>query len=156
VVFLQTEDDTMPAPTLEDAIRLALDAHAGQREKAGRPYILHPLRVMLRLDSELEQMAGVLHDVVEDTEISMERLRELGYPSDLLRILDLLTHREGETYEDFVERVATSPTAARVKLADLADNLDVRRLTGVTDSDAVRLTRYLNARARLRRVAHET
>lgn len=137
-------------PTLEDAIALAVEAHRGQRDKAGQTYILHPLRVMFRLDAETERMVAVLHDVVEDSPWTLERLRELGYPEEVLSALDCLTKREGETYEAFIERVRPHPLARRVKLADLEDNMDVRRLSAVTSKDAERLARYRAAWARLK------
>ncbi|WP_309895016.1 GTP pyrophosphokinase [Archangium sp.] len=137
-------------PTLEDAIALAVEAHRGQRDKAGQTYILHPLRVMLRLEAEAERMVAVLHDVVEDSAYTLERLRELGYPEEVLGALDCLTKREGETYEAFIERVLPHPLARRVKLADLEDNMDVRRLTAVTAKDAERLARYRAAWSRLK------
>jgi (p)ppGpp synthase/HD superfamily hydrolase len=137
-------------PTLEDAIALAVQAHKGQRDKAGQTYILHPLRVMMRLDTEAERMAAVLHDVVEDTPYTLERLRELGYPQEVLFALECLTKREGEDYEAFIERVRPHPLARRVKLADLEDNMDVRRLTAVGPREAERLARYRAAWARLK------
>lgn len=137
-------------PTLEDAIALAVQAHKGQRDKAGQTYILHPLRVMMRLDTEAERMAAVLHDVVEDTPFTLERLRELGYPQEVLFALECLTKREGEDYEAFIERVRPHPLARRVKLADLEDNMDVRRLTAVGPKEAERLARYRAAWARLK------
>ncbi|HLL03351.1 MAG TPA: GTP pyrophosphokinase [Myxococcaceae bacterium] len=137
-------------PTLEDAIALAVQAHKGQRDKAGQTYILHPLRVMMRLDTEAERMAAVLHDVVEDTPYTLERLRQLGYPQEVLFALECLTKREGENYEAFIERVRPHPLARRVKLADLEDNMDVRRLTAVGPREAERLARYRAAWARLK------
>ena len=138
-----------PRPTLEDAIALAVEAHRGQRDKAGQTYILHPLRVMMRLETETERMVAVLHDVVEDSPWTLERLRGLGYPEEVLGALDCLTKREGETYEAFIERVLPHPLARRVKRADLEDNMDVRRLPAVTAKDAERLARYRAAWARL-------
>jgi (p)ppGpp synthase/HD superfamily hydrolase len=137
-------------PTLEDAIALAVEAHRGQRDKAGQTYLLHPLRVMMRLEGETERMVAVLHDVVEDSAYTMERLRGLGYPEEVLGALDCLTKREGETYEAFIERVLPHPLARRVKLADLEDNMDVRRLPAVTAKDAERLARYRAAWSRLK------
>ncbi|RYZ37240.1 MAG: HD domain-containing protein [Myxococcaceae bacterium] len=137
-------------PTLEDAIALSVAAHQGQRDKAGQPYILHPLRVMLRLASDAERTVAILHDVVEDTPYTLERLRELGYAEDILAALDCLTKREGEGYEAFIERLLPHPLARRVKLADLEDNMDVRRLSAVTPRDAERLSRYVAAWTRLR------
>jgi (p)ppGpp synthase/HD superfamily hydrolase len=137
-------------PGLEDAIALAVEAHRGQRDKAGQTYILHPLRVMMRLETEAERMAAILHDVVEDTPYTLERLRQLGYPEEVLGALDCLTKREGESYEVFIERVRPHPLARRVKLADLEDNMDVRRLQAVGPKEAERLARYRAAWARLK------
>ncbi|MFL5344924.1 MAG: GTP pyrophosphokinase [Hyalangium sp.] len=137
-------------PTLEDAIALAVEAHRGQRDKAGQTYILHPLRVMMRLDTDAERMAAILHDVVEDTPYTLERLRELGYPEEVLGALDCLTKRDGETYEAFIERVRPHPLARRVKLADLEDNMDIRRLPTVGPKEAERLARYRAAWTRLK------
>lgn len=139
-----------PVPGLEDAIALAVQAHRGQRDKAGQTYILHPLRVMLRLETDTERMVAVLHDVVEDSAWTLEQLRALGYPEEVLGALDCLTKREGESYEAFIERVRPHALARRVKLADLEDNMDVRRLVAVTPKDAERLARYRAAWARLK------
>jgi len=136
--------------TLEDAIALAVQAHRGQRDKAGQPYVLHPLRLMLKLETEEERTVAVLHDVVEDTPWTLEKLREAGYSEPVLRALDHLTKREGESYEAFIERLRPDALARRVKLADLEDNMDVRRLTAVTARDTERLARYRAAWARLR------
>jgi len=133
-------------PTLEDAIALAVEAHHGQKDKNGQPYILHPLRVMLRLESERERIVGVLHDVIEDTPTTLADLLALGYLEDVVTAIEHMTRREDETYEQFTERAASDPIARRVKLADLEDNLDVRRLATVTPKDAKRFQRYLTAR----------
>ena len=135
----------MPTTTLEDAIALAVEAHRGQREKAGQPYILHVLRVMFRLDGEAERIVAVLHDVVEDTGRTFDDLRRLGYPDEVLAALECVTKREGESYDQFVARAASNPIARRVKLADLEDNLDLRRLPAVADKDFDRLARYVKA-----------
>ena len=137
-------------PTLEDAIALAVEAHRGQRDKAGQSYILHPLRVMMRLETDEERTVAILHDVVEDTPWTLERLRAAGYPEAVLSALDALTRRDGETYEAFIERLRPDALARRVKLADLEDNMDVRRLASVTPKDTERLARYRAAWARLR------
>lgn len=139
-----------PMPTLEDAIALAVAAHRGQRDKASAPYILHPLRVMLRLEGEAERMAAVLHDVVEDTRYTLEHLREQGYPEPVLEALECLTRREGESYEAFIERLRPNALARRVKLADLEDNMDIRRLAAVGPKEAERLARYRAAWSRLK------
>ena len=117
-------------PTLEDAIRLAVEAHQGQKDKVGQPYILHPLRVMFRLTSDDERMVGVLHDVVEDTKYTFEDLRRMGYPEKILQALDGVTRRDNESYEDFVTRSRKDPISRKVKLADLEDNMDPHRKIG--------------------------
>src|SRR6516164_4340276 len=96
-------------PTLEDAIAHAIDAHRGQVDKNGQPYILHPLRVMLRLESERERIVGVLHDVVEDTPTTLDDLRARGYLEDVVTAIEHITRREDETYEQFTERAASNP-----------------------------------------------
>ena len=134
---------------MEDAIALAVIKHRGQRDKADEPYILHPLRVMLRLRGEDARMAGILHDVVEDCGVTSDDLRALGYPERVVRAVDLLSRRDDEPYETFIERLSVDPLARQVKLADLEDNLDVRRLPAITASDTERLSRYIAARHRL-------
>jgi (p)ppGpp synthase/HD superfamily hydrolase len=132
-------------PTLEDSVRLAVEAHHGQRDKNGQPYILHPLRVMFRLETDPERIVGVLHDVIEDTEYTPDDLRKLGYSEEILRALDGVTRRKDESYEDFVLRSKANPISRRVKLADLEDNMDIRRMIGVTPNDMERLARYRKA-----------
>lgn len=131
--------------TVEDAVAIAAQAHRGQRDKAGAPYLLHPLRMMLRMDSEAAMMAAVLHDVVEDTEWTLDRLREAGFPEEVLEAVDCLTHRDGESYEEFVERVRTNPMARQVKIADLEDNMNIRRINQLVASDLERLEKYHRA-----------
>jgi (p)ppGpp synthase/HD superfamily hydrolase len=135
--------------TIEDAIALATEAHRGQTRPDGSAYILHPLRVMLALQDDLDQVVGVLHDVVEDTPVTLDDLRRRGYDPEVVEAVDHLSRREGETYEAFVERVAPHPRARRVKLADLADNMDVRRLKHFSSKDAERMARYHRAWHRL-------
>ena len=138
-------------PTLEHAIALAVKAHQGQLDKYGRPYILHPLRVMFRLETELEQIVGVLHDVIEDSDLTFDDLRQMGYSEAVLTALDGVTRREEETYDEFVTRSQAQPVSRRVKLADLEDNMDLRRLpVEMTEEDFERLKRYRRAWERLR------
>src|SRR5262245_5374809 len=138
-------------PTLEDAIRLAVEAHQGQRDKVGQPYILHPLRVMFRLTTDEERIVGVLHDVVEDTKYTFDDLRRMAYSENILEALDGVTRRDGESYEEFVLRSKENPISRKVKLADLEDNMDPKRMAGVTEKDMERLVRYRKAWAVLER-----
>ncbi|MBI4278385.1 MAG: GTP pyrophosphokinase [Armatimonadetes bacterium] len=137
--------------TLEDAILLAVQAHRGQRDKAGAPYILHPLRLMLRMTSEAEMMAAVLHDVIEDTHHTLDDLRRAGYPEEVLEALNCLTHRTGESYDAFIARIKPNPLARKVKIADLEDNMDIRRISDLRPKDVQRLKRYQQAWAELTR-----
>jgi len=135
--------------TLERAIALAAEAHAGQVDKAGAPYILHPLRLLLAVDAPTDRIVAVLHDVVEDTPWTLEVLRKEGFSEEVVAALDALTKRPGEAYDAFIGRVAANPIARRVKRADLMDNLDLRRLPAVTEADCARLARYRAALAQL-------
>jgi (p)ppGpp synthase/HD superfamily hydrolase len=132
-------------PTIEDAISLATALHKGQVDKAGTPYILHPLRVMFRLKTEEEQITGVLHDVVEDCEITLDRLAELGYSPEIIEALDYLTKRPQEEHDHdaFISRIRRGPALARnVKIADIEDNSDLTRIPIPTEKDYKRLEKY--------------
>lgn len=131
--------------TLEHAIEIAARAHAGQKDKAGAPYILHPLRVMLRMESAAERMAAVLQDVVEDCGLTIEKLGAEGFPEEVLRAVDALTRRKEESYEDFIRRAAANPIARRVKIADLEDNLDLSRIAQPMERDFKRIEKYRRA-----------
>jgi hypothetical protein len=136
--------------TLERAIAIAAEAHAGQVDKGGAPYILHPLRVMLGVFTEEERIVAALHDVVEDCPSwPLSRLRaEMGWSAEepMLMALNALTRRKGESYEDFIDRVRQNELARRVKLSDLADNSDTSRLNRpLTPADRARLERYWRA-----------
>ncbi|WP_035058593.1 HD domain-containing protein [Andreprevotia chitinilytica] len=132
--------------TLERAIALAAAAHAGQIDKAGQPYILHPLRVMLSLEGEHERIAAVLHDVVEDTTISLAALEAEGFHPQVLDAIQALTKHAGESRLAAAARAAQHPVARRVKLADNADNMDMRRLPNPTEKDFARLKEYEEVR----------
>ena len=128
--------------TIERAIAIAAVAHEGQVDKAGAPYVLHPLRMMLSLDTPDERMAAVLHDVVEDTSVTLEQLRAEGFPVSVIDAVEALTKRDGEAYEEFVRRVAPNRLARRVKLADLRDNCDLSRIAQPTEKDFARVEKY--------------
>lgn len=140
---------------LEKAIEIALRAHAGQKCKDGTPYVLHPLRIMTRMGTDEERIAAVLHDVVEDSEVTLDDLRAAGFPENVLAVVKLLTHEEGVSYEDYVERLKTHPVARRIKVADLEDNSDIRRLSGIEEKDIERLRKYHRAWQILRPTAGE-
>ena len=136
-------------PTIERAIEIAANSHAGQRDKAGQPYIFHPLRVMFRVNGEHEQMAAVLHDVVEDTSVTLDNLAQEGFPSEVLRAIAALTKLPGETRLEAAARAAADPVARKVKLADNAENMDLSRIPNPTDKDYARCREYEEVRALL-------
>ena len=131
--------------TLERAIVIAAEAHAGQVDKAGAPYVLHPLRMMLRLSTSDEMIAAVLHDVVEDCGLSLEMLRADGFSEQVLEAIDSVTRRAEESYEEFVLRAASNSIGRRVKLADLRDNSDLSRIKHPTARDYARVEKYRRA-----------
>lgn len=129
----------MPA-NLERAVQIATEAHAEQTRFDGSPYINHPLRVMRTLanqgHSERTQIVGVLHDVVEDTDVTFEHLREEGFDDEIIFPLELLTKEPGADYELYVQRLAVNACSRAVKKADLFDNLD---LTGLQNPSRKRI-----------------
>jgi len=135
--------------TLERAIAIAVEAHAGQVDKAGAPYILHALRVMLRMETTEERIIAVLHDAVEDTHWTFDRLRAEGFSDRVLAAIDSVTKRHNETYDEFIDRAARNVVGRRVKFADLEDNVDLGRIAQPTESDHARIEKYRRAIARL-------
>jgi (p)ppGpp synthase/HD superfamily hydrolase len=128
------------------AIKIATEAHDGQEDKGGAPYILHPLRVMMAVNDPRERIAAVLHDVVEDCpEWTLTRLREQPFSGAVCDALDALTRRPGEDYWDFIDRCGDDPVALVVKLADLKDNQDLSRIRRPTEQDADRVRKYIRA-----------
>ncbi|MGH7597768.1 MAG: HD domain-containing protein [bacterium] len=127
---------------LAKAIAIAAQAHQSQKDKSGFPYILHPIRVMMRMRSDVDMIVAILHDVVEDTDWTLEQLRAEGFSEEVLQAVSCLTHQENESYDKFLARIESNAIARRVKLADLEDNMDVRRLNALTEKDIQRLQRY--------------
>ncbi len=138
----------MAEPTLlERCIAFAVERHAGQFDKAGAPYILHSLRVMLAVKGEDARCVAVLHDVIEDTDATFVAVEALGISRVCMGALYRLTRDPGEPYEGYITHIRSSPLACQVKLADLADNLDITRLPRMTEKDWARHAKYLHARA---------
>ncbi len=129
---------------LNKMLVLATNAHAGQYDKGGKPYILHPLKVMHYLKSEDEELQCIAlgHDVIEDTKVTYIQLRELGITERIIEGIKALTKVPGETYDEYKERVFANEDAMRVKMADLRHNTDIRRLKGVTEKDIARVAKY--------------
>lgn len=136
--------------TLTRAIEIATEAHKGQFDKAGNEYIGHPLRVMEMGKTEEEKIVGVLHDVVEDTDWTFEKLEAEGFAPEIIAALKCVTKlSENENYDAFIERVRKNPLATAVKINDLTDNMDIRRLPYLSDKDIKRLKKYLKAYKKL-------
>jgi (p)ppGpp synthase/HD superfamily hydrolase len=132
--------------TLERAISIAAEAHAGQADKAGERYILHPIRVVLALSTDDERMVGALHDVVEDCAgWTLERLRAEGFSEAVISGIEAVTRRPEEDYFTFVRRAGQHPLGRKVKLADLRDNSNLARIANPSEDDRQRLERYQRA-----------
>lgn len=131
---------------LETAIRIAVIAHAGQTDKEGAAYITHPLRIMAAVEGEPAKIVAVLHDVVEDTSVTIEDLRREGFGEDVLTAVACVTHRKEDPYADYVVRCRANPIARQVKLADLVDNSRLERCILRVDRiarDLARIHRYV-------------
>ncbi len=142
---MQTETMTL----LEKAISIAVESHAGQVQKDGSPYVLHPLHLMMQMETEDEMIVAVLHDVVEDTEWTLTDLQAEGFPDEILVAVGLITRQRGMSYEAFIEEILPNPLARRVKIADVAHNMDIRRLPHISDKTIARLIQYRAAYERL-------
>ena len=131
---------------LEHAIEIAVEAHKGQTDKGGSPYILHPLRVMMSVDGESEKIVAVLHDVVEDSDWTVDALLAEGFSVEVIEALKTVTKEsEDEDYDLFIQRAMQNPIGRKVKIADLRDNLDVTRISEITDTDVKRINKYKRA-----------
>lgn len=134
---------------IDAAIALACRVHAGQVDKSGKPYILHPLRLMLKFDDRDAQVVSVLHDVVEDSDTTLEDLRALGISEDAIEAIDCLSKRPSEQYNNFISRIIPNELARKVKIADIEDNLDLTRLPTLSEKDLLRVAKYHQALRRL-------
>jgi (p)ppGpp synthase/HD superfamily hydrolase len=132
---------------LEQALALALEIHAGQTDKAGRPYILHPLTLMMQMDTDDERITAVLHDTIEDSGMTINQLQQkLNLPAHIAEAIDLLSHDKNEMdYDSYIERLRSNSLARKVKLADLRHNMDPLRLDQIRDKEAARLAKYHRA-----------
>ena len=129
----------------DKALQIAIRAHKGQKDKAGHDYILHPIRVSERCDDPRAKIVALLHDTIEDTDVTADYLREEGFTEEIVEAVLAVTRREGEEYDDYVRRAAQNELGRMVKRADLEDNMDIRRLPELTDRDVERLRKYLRA-----------
>ena len=130
---------------VENALKIALHAHAGQKDKAGSPYILHVLRVMGKMVSPEEQAVALLHDVIEDTDYTASQLLDEGIPPHVVDVVEALTRKKAETYQSFIKRVLQNDMATKVKMADIEDNINLLRLESINQRDLKRVARYHQA-----------
>lgn len=136
-------------PLIELALHRALKAYGGKVDKAGMPYILHPLRLAARLDDQISQAVALLHDVIEDSDATEDDLRDDGFPESVISAVVALTRRKGEGYEAFIDRVRVHPLARKIKLLDIEDNMNLLRLNAVSEKDLQRIAKYHRAWKRL-------
>lgn len=137
----------MEQDLLTTALHIAMNAHDGQVDRAGKPYIFHPLTVATMTGSFDEFVTGLLHDVMEDSDYTEEDLRLAGIPEHIIEALRLLTHEKSEPYMDYVRRLRHNQLAREVKLADLKHNSDLSRLPEITEKDRARAEKYKKAMA---------
>ena len=131
---------------LERAIEIAQEAHKGVKDKGGHDYIHHPIRVMHAMSNDQEKIVAILHDVVEDSDWTFERLKEEGFEDSVIESLRCVTkYSEEEDYQEFIKRATTNKIATKVKMADIEDNLDLSRLGTLTEKDLTRIEKYKKA-----------
>jgi len=124
------------------AIAIATKAHDGQLDKAGKPYISHPLAVMAQMDNLASKIVAVLHDAVEDSDLTIMDLVQQGFPDFIIDAVAAITKLEHEPYEEYILRVKANAIARKVKIADVTHNLDIRRIANPTERDFQRLEKY--------------
>ena len=131
---------------LEKAIQIAVEAHAGTKDKGGKAYILHPISVMMRDETEEEKLVAILHDVVEDTDWNFDEVRKEGFSETVIEALETVTkYSEEEDYDDFIQRSLKNDIGRKVKIADLRENLDVTRIGELNEKDIERINKYKRA-----------
>ena len=136
---------TNTSTLLEKALQIAVKAHSGQIDKAGSAYIFHPIRVSNRCSTDDERIVALLHDTIEDTEVTTEYLLMEGFPRNIVDAILSVTRNEDESYDDFIKRSRLNPIGRQVKLQDLEDNMDITRLNELTEKDIYRLNKYIKA-----------
>lgn len=130
----------------KQAMKIAFEAHKNQTDKTGMPYIYHPFHLAEQMDDEITTCVALLHDVVEDSDITFDKLKELGFADEILDALILLTHDDSEPYMEYIERIKRNSVATKVKLADLAHNSDLSRLDIIDEAAKKRYEQYQKAR----------
>lgn len=126
----------------KEALAFAVEAHKGQKDKGKKPYIYHPIYVAEHVEGDIAKSVAYLHDVVEDTKYTLEDLRNAGFSDEIVDAVDVLTKREGMSYEKYIEKVAKNPLATTVKLADLEHNSQISRIENPNKKDLKRCEMY--------------
>ena len=136
-------------PMTKKAIKLSFDAHKDQLDKSGLPYVFHPFHLAEQMTDETTTAVALLHDVIEDTDYTLDDIRALGFTSEVLEAVALMTHAPDVDYMEYVKEIKKNPVARAVKLADLKHNSDMSRLDTVTPYDITRAEKYKRAIALL-------
>ena len=145
LIQLKKENVMIYTPLTKKALRLCFDAHKDQTDKTGLPYVFHPFHLAEQMSDELSTVCALLHDVVEDTDYTLESLAEMGFPIEVIEVLALLTHDPSIPYLDYVKKLSINKTAKEIKLADLKHNSDLSRLDKITDEAILRTEKYKKA-----------
>lgn len=132
----------MTSPWIKKALALAKEAHKGQKDKAGKPYIQHPLYVASQLEDEDGKIVALLHDAIEDGEMDIHRLADEGFSFNIIKAVDLLTRKGKEPYREYIHRIGIDDLATRVKVEDLKHNMDLSRIPNPTEADKARAKKY--------------
>lgn len=132
------------------AMTISFEAHKNQKDKSGCPYVFHPFNLAEQMDDEYSTIVALLHDVVEDTEITIDDLRK-EFPEEVIEAIGLMTHESGEEYMSYVSKIKENPIARKVKIADLTHNSDLTRMETVTEKDVLRREKYQKALELLKR-----
>ena len=127
------------------ALKIATENHAGQLDKSGEPYIGHPIRVASRCTDLKTKIVALLHDTIEDTNVTPDYLFENGFPEEIVNAVLSVSKHDGEPYEEYIKRASENPLGRLVKIADLEDNMDIRRLKQIGEKDVKRLIKYLRS-----------
>ena len=135
----------MYTPMTKIALKLCFEAHKDQIDKSGMPYVFHPFHLAEQMADENTTIVALLHDVIEDTEYTLDDLRKFGFAEDVLSAISLMTHADDVTYMEYVAKIKTNPIAKAVKLADLKHNSDLSRLDRITQTDEERAKKYKQA-----------
>ena len=127
------------------ALRLCFDSHKEQVDKTGLPYVFHPFHLAEQMDDEISTVCALLHDVVEDTELTLSDIKEMGFPDEVVEVLSLLTHESDLPYMEYVKKLSVNPIATKIKIADLTHNNDLTRLDVIDDYALKRAKKYQEA-----------